>query len=327
MMNNKNQLTFADTELTGVKRITKKAQFLEKMNDIIPWDVLEETIAPFYYKNHLGRKARDLNLMIRMYLLQIWYNLSDEGLEDEIYESVSMRNFVGLDLMSETVPDATTLLHFRHLLEKHELGKKIFDSINGYLTKAGYIYNGGTIVDATIISAPGSTKNKKQERAPEMHSTKKGNIYYFGARLHAGQDAYGSMTHSISLTAANVNDIEETHHVIREDDDTVWGDAGYIGIEKRKEIANDQRFNHIEFRINKRPSVVRALGENIYKWCDRKEEYLKSKVRCKVEHTFHILKQVFKFKKFSYRGIAKNLNRLYATFAMINMYKLAQIIG
>ena len=202
------------------------------MNRTIPWEALCAVIEPYYFKNKKGRPAKGIEKMLRMYLLQIWFSLSDEGLEDAIYDSLSMQKFMGISLMYDGVPDATTLLKFRRIIEKNKLGEKIFNTINGILEDKGKIMHGGTIVDATIINAPSSTKNELNERDGEMHSTKKGNQWYFGMKAHVGVDAGTGLVHTITATSANVHDIDEAHNLVREDDDVVYGDAGYVGIEK-----------------------------------------------------------------------------------------------
>ena len=272
-----------------------------------------------------GRPAKGIEKMLRMYLLQIWFSLSDEGLEDAIYDSLSMQKFMGISLMYDGVPDATTLLKFRRIIEKNKLGEKIFNTINGILEDKGKIMHGGTIVDATIINAPSSTKNELNERDGEMHSTKKGNQWYFGMKAHVGVDAGTGLVHTVTATSANVHDIDEAHNLVREDDDVVYGDAGYVGIEKRDEITSDEHLNGINWRIGKRPGNIKKMRRNLNKWCDAREEYLKAKTRCKVEHVFQIMKCIFGFRKVCYKGIEKNLNRLFMIFSQVNILKMARI--
>jgi IS5 family transposase len=225
-----------------------------------------------------------------MYLLQIWFNLSDEMVEDSIYDSYAMRSFVGLDFLEEQVPDATTLLKFRHLLERHDIGKKLFQAINVVLESKGCMMRGGTIVDATILNAPSSTKNASGKRDPEMHSTKKGNEWYFGMKAHIGVDAGSGYTHTVEATAANEHDVTKTYSLIREDDEVVYGDSGYQGIEKREEIVKDPVKSKIEYRINKRYSKVKSLTAGVCRDVEREIERQKSSVRSKVEHPFRIVK-------------------------------------
>ena len=316
------QQTFSDIEYSSRRRKTKREEFLDSMNEIIPWDHGVEIIRPYYYNNKRGRRARDLEMMLRMYLMQNWFNLSDEGMEEAIYDSYAMRNFLGINFLDEQVPDATTLLHFRHLLEKHKLGEKIFEDVTERLEKAGLIMHGGSIVDATIIAAPSSTKNKEGKRDPEMHQTKKGNEWRFGMKCHIGVDAFSGLVHTIEVTSANVHDICVTSKLIREDDEVVYGDSGYLGIEKREEIVSDEHLSSIDYRINRRPSSLQKVSDHSIDW-DRVIEHAKSSVRCKVEHPFRTIKCLFGYRKAAYKGLAKNESRLYALFASANLYALA----
>ena len=313
------QQTFSDMEYSKRKRITKRESFLKMMDEIIPWEEWVELIRPFYPKGEQGRPPRGIELMLRMYLLQVWFNLSDEMVEDSIYDSYAMRSFVGLNFLEEQAPDATTLLKFRHLLESHHLGEKLFQAINGVLEANGCLMRGGTIVDATLISAPSSTKNKTGTRDPEMHSTKKGNQWYFGMKAHIGVDAGSGYTHTVGVTAANVHDVSQASTLIRETDEVVYGDAGYRGIEKREEIRTDPKKSKIEYRINERPGQNSRLPEGIAREVGRERERRKSSVRSKVEHPFRIVKVLFGYRKAVYRGMAKNLNRLHMLFGSANL--------
>jgi IS5 family transposase len=314
-----NQMTFSDVENSRRKKVTQKEKFLREMDAIIPWGEWVAKIAPHYPAGKRGRPPRGIEVMLRMYLLQIWFSLSDEGLEDAIYDIYAFQRFLGINFMEEQVPDATTLLKFRHLLEKHNICEALFKDIVERLDAAGLMMRGGTIVDATIISAPSSTKNKEGQRDPEMHQTKKGNQWYHGMKVHAGVDAGSGYIHTITGTAANVHDIEETARLLRDDDEVCYGDAGYTGIEKREEIAGNERYSNVEFRINLRPSRIKMPKD--YKgirW-DEAIEKRKSSVRSKVEHVFLIVKRQFGYAKVVYRGIAKNMNRCFALFASANL--------
>ncbi len=314
-----NQQTFNDKEYANRKRITKRESFLKMMNEIIHWAEWVELIRPFYPKGERGRPPRGIELMLRMYLLQVWFNLSDEMVEDSIYDSYAMYSFVGLNFLKEQVPDATTLLKFRHLLEKHGFGEKLFQAINKTLEEKGCMMRGGSIVDATILNAPSSTKNASGERDPEMHSAKKGNEWYFGMKAHIGVDAGSGYTHTVKATAANEHDVTKAHELIREDDEVVYGDSGYQGIEKRKEIMNNPNKSKITYRINKRYSQVKNLAAGISRSVERDIERRKSSVRCKVEHPFRIVKVLFGYRKVVYRGLKKNLNRLHMLFGSANL--------
>ena len=310
--------TLSDIEYGRRKRTTKRDQFLRIMNSSIPWEEWVAYIEPYYPKGKRGRPPMGIEKMLRMYLLQCWFNLSDEGLEDAIYDSYAMRTFMGVNFFEEQVPDATTLLKFRHLLERHNIGKVLFDAINRALTRHGGMMRGGTIVDATIISAPSSTKNEKQERAPEMCQTKKGNQYYFGMKCHIGVDAGSGYVHSLETTAANVHDITMASQLVREDDEVVYGDSGYIGIEKRDEIKNSPHLSAVDYRINRRHKSVQRMPEGHIDW-EKQIERRKSSVRSKVEHPFLIVKRIFGFVKTVYRGLAKNTHRLHTLFASTNL--------
>jgi IS5 family transposase len=257
--------------------------------------------------------------MLRMYLLQIWFNLSDAMVEDSIYDSYAMRHFMGVNFFEEQAPDAATLLKFRHCLEENHIGEKIFEAIKGFLEKNGCMMRGGTIVDATIINAPSSTKNKSGERDPEMRSTRKGNQWYFGMKAHIGVDAGSGYTHTVEATSANEHDVTKASELIREDDEVVYGDSGYQGIEKREEISSDPHKAEIDYRINQRQGKVNSQPEGIAREVEREREHRKSSVRSKVEHPFRIVKILFGYRKVAYRGLSKNLNRLYMLFGSANM--------
>ena len=233
-----------------------------------------------------------------------------------------MRKFSGIDFLTEDVPDETTLCKFRHLLEEHGLNKLFFEAINRVMVETGHIMKGGTIVDATIISAPSSTKNAQKQRDPEMHQTKKGNEWKFGMKCHIGVDAGSGYVHSMEVTAANVHDITVASKLIRQDDEVAYGDSGYLGLGKRPEIADDPNLSTVEYRINRRPRSLPKISDNAIDW-NRFIEYRKSSIRCKVEHVFRIIKCQFGYSKVRYRGLQKNGNRLYAMLACANLYALA----
>lgn len=316
------QSTFADIERGGRKRVTKREQFLRMMDGIIPWEAWVAMIRPFYPDGSHGRPVRGIETMLRMYLLQVWFTLSDEGVEDAICDSVAMRRFVGLDFMAEEAPDATTLLKFRHLLEEHKIGEKIFADVRERLDRAGLMMHGGTIVDATIINAPSSTKNATGKRDPEMHQAKKGNEWRFGMKVHAGVDAGTGYAHTITGTAANEHDSQQAHKLVREDDEVMYGDSGYLGVENQEVVRQDPHLSQVEYRINKRPTSVKEKGAGI-NW-ERGMEQRKSSVRSKVEHIFLIVKRYFGYSKVSYRGLAKNMNRFNILLASANLLMRAR---
>lgn len=294
------------------------------MEEIIPWDEWVEFVRPYYPSGKRGRPVKGIETMLRMYLLQNWFNLSDEGIEDAVYDSYAFRKFMKIDFVNEQVPDATTLLKFRHMIEKNHIGEAFFNAIKRVMDATGHIMHGGTIVDATIINAPSSTKNAEKKRDPEMHQTKKGNEWKFGMKCNVGVDAGSGLVHSITATSANVHDINEAHKLIRENDEVVYGDSGYTGIEKREEIKNDEHLANIEYRINRRPKSLPKVSDNAIDW-ERYIDYRKSAVRCKVEHAFKIIKDTFGFRKVRYRGLAKNLNKLNVLFACANLLMVKRV--
>lgn len=315
------QQTFSDMEYGKRYRKTRKDDFLEAMQEIIPWEEWIALVVPYYYPEwQRGRKPLGIEVMLRMYLLQCWFNLSDEGVEDAIYDSYAMRKFMGINFLNDKVPDATTLLHFRHLMEEHGLGAAMFAAIKRVLDANGLLMHGGTIVDATIISAPTSTKNEEHARDPEMHQTKKGNEWRFGMKAHTGVDAGSGFVTEVTATSANVHDIAEASKLIRPDDEVVYGDSGYLGIEKREEIQSDEHLSKIDFRINRRPGKAYRKYSNDGQAWEKKIERQKSSVRSKVEHPYRFVKVQCGYKKTVYRGIKKNLNRLHVLFACANLY-------
>ena len=293
------QPTFSDLEYQGKKRKTRRELFLERMDGLIPWQLLEDRIHPFYPKAGRGRHPYPLSVMLRTHCVQLFYNLSDPGMEDLLYESDPVRRFVGLRL-SGPLPDETTILNFRHLLERHKLGQGLLDEINAHLESQGLRLREGTIVDATIIEAPSSTKNRAGERDPEMHQAKKGNQWHFGMKAHIGVDAETGIVHSMSATAANVHDVTEAHNLLHGSETVVWGDAGYQGVHKRRENLGLL----VEWRVAMRPGRRRKLepgsGEALV-------EKGKASVRAKVEHPFLRLKRLF--------GYAKSLPRCRTGYA------------
>jgi transposase, IS5 family len=320
------QTTFSDLEYQNRKRISKREKFLNMMDEIIPWQEWVEIIKPFYFVGKRGRPARGIETMLRMYLLQNWYNLSDEKIEEAIYDSYAMRSFMRINFLDEQAPDATTLLKFRRILEKNHIQERLFKEVAGMLEANGLIMHGGTIVDATIIEAPSSTKNASGSRDPEMCQTKKGNQWHFGMKAHVGVDAGTGYIHSTTATAANHHDITETHNLIRPDDTVVYGDSGYLGVQNRDEIKADPHTGSIDYRINIKPGKMhKALqaGSIGAKW-DKLIENRKSSVRSKVEHVFRIIKDLFGFRKVAYKGIYKNLCKLSILFASANLYMCAK---
>ncbi|CAN8142255.1 Rac prophage; IS5 transposase and trans-activator [uncultured Thiomicrorhabdus sp.] len=304
------------------KRQTRKEKFLGRMEKLMPWKRFEAIIEPYYPKAGNGRRPYPLKVMLRIHCMQNWYNLSDEAMEDALYEIASMRQFAGLSL-NQAIPDSCTMMNFRHLLEKHQLSRKIFDEVNQWLADANVFLKEGTLVDATIIDAPSSTKNKTGTRDPEMHQTKKGNQYYFGMKAHIGVDAKLGTVHSFSTTSANEHDLNQAHNLLHGEESMVFADAGYTGAEKREELKE----KNVDWFISQRPSKTKALRKH-----PRKNkvalsiEYGMSSLRAKVEHPFRVIKRQFGFSKTRYRGLAKNDNKLAMLFTLANVYKIDQII-
>ena len=310
------QASFSEIEHESARPTTRRSEFLHIMDEIIVWDEWCDLIRPYYYEiKGPGRPPRELETMLRMYLLQVWYSLSDEGCEESCIDIFPMRAFLELESFDAQVPDATTLAKFRHIMEDNKLDELLFSSLTKCLEDGGVMYKGGTIADATFIESTASTKNATGRRDPEMHQAKKGKNWHHGMKLHAGVDAGTGLVHTITTTAANVSDIAEAHKLIREDDHSFYGDAGYVGLEKRDEVKGDEHLKDIDYRINKRASAVRNDS-------DKAIESRMSSVRSKVEHVFHIIKDIFGFRKTPYRGLAKNTTRLTMCVLSANLYML-----
>jgi IS5 family transposase len=321
----KSQMSFTDAEYEGRKRQTKREEFLTIMDHVIPWDEWVKLIEPHYPDGKRGRPVKGAETMLRMYLLQNWFNLSDEGVEDAIYDSYAFRRFMGINFMETQAPDATTLCRFRSMLNESGITKQLFDSMRAFLDKHGKLMHGGTIVDATIIDASSSTKNAQGKRDPEMRQTKKGSNWYFGVRLHAGADAGTGYLHSVELTPANVSERSVVPKLVRDDDEVVYGDAGYCGIEKQATIKQDKHLSQIDWRVNtqkpyRKHKWERGEGTRWYEYM----EYRKSRVRSKVEYVFFIIKRIFGYRKVRYRGIAKNKTHALMLGACANLYMLTR---
>jgi transposase, IS5 family len=313
----KQQMSFAQSEYAGKKKVTRRERFLAEMEGVVPWARLCTVIAPHYPKGKRGRPPMGIERMLRIYFLQQWYALADEALEDALYDSQALRTFAGIDLSVEAVPDATTLLKFRHLLEAHALTGAIFAEVGTLLSERKLLMREGTIVDATIIAAPSSTKNARQERDPQMHQTKKGNQWYFGMKAHIGVDAQSGLVHSVTGTAAQVADIAQTHALLHGQEKAGYADAGYLGVEKRAAIA--RQCPGVEWYVAAKRGRIKAMAEGVIKDLTQQLERLKAQVRARVEHPFHILKNLFRHRKTRYRGLAKNTAQLHTLFALANL--------
>ena len=290
---------------------TRRTEFLEEMELVVPWTELYALIEPVYPKAGNGRHPVGLERMLRIYFLQQWFNLSDPAVEEALYDSMVMRQFAGIDLGREPVPDETTVCKFRHLLEEHELGAQILHTVNLYLQSKGVKITTGTIVDATIIHAPSSTKNREQKRDEEMHQTKKGNQWYFGMKAHVGVDSKTKLIHSAVATAANVADSTVLPDLLHGDETKVWGDQAYRGqTEAIREVAPAaQDMTNQRYRYKDRVDEI-----------EREKNRTKSRVRSKVEHVFGVMKLKFGFVKVRYRGLKKNANRLFVTCGLVNLF-------
>jgi len=310
------QASFSDLEYAAKKKVTRRDRFLGEINTVTPWSALVAEIEPFYPKGEgRGRPPIGVERMLRMYIAQQCFGLSDEGIEDAIYDSQAIRAFVGIDLSRESAPDATTLLKFRRLLEEHKLTERIFAAINTLLGVKGLILKEGTVVDATIIAAPSSTKNQNGERDPEMHQTKKGNQWHFGMKAHIGVDAESGLTHTLVTTPANIADVTQAQQLLHGEEKVAFGDAGYQGVDKREENQGSE----VTWEVAMRPGKRKALPNTAIGRLKEQVEQLKASVRAKVEHPFHIVKNLFGMKKVRYRGLAKNTVQLFALFGLANL--------
>jgi IS5 family transposase len=318
------QLGFGDYEQTTARKRTKRERFLAQMEAVVPWKALIDLIEPFYPKTSSkgGRPAYPLATMLRIHLMQQWYDLSDPAMEDALIEVPTMRRFAGIALISDRIPDETTILAFRHLLEKHDLGKQIFEMVKTHLKANGMAMKQGTIIDATLIAAPSSTKNDKGERDPEMHQTKKGNQWYFGMKVHIGVDKDNGLIHSIATTAANVHDLTPAAELLHGQETVVYADAGYQGIEKREEMQG----KGIGFRVAMRPGKRRALPDTPEGRLDDLIETAKAHIRAKGEHPFRVIKRQFGFQKTRLRGMLKNGCKVNVLAALANLFMARHLL-
>jgi IS5 family transposase len=294
-------------------KTTRRARFLSEMDRVVPWSELCAVIEPVYPKggSEGGRPPLPLERMLRVYFLQQWFNLSDPAVEEALYDSAAMRAFAGIDLGSEAAPDETTVCKFRHLLERHKLGKELLRAVNRHLHEQGIKISNGTIVDATIISAPSSTKNRKGERDPEMHQTAKRKQWYFGMKAHFGIDSKHKLIHTVLASAANVADADALPYLLHGGETRVWGDQAYQG---QGEVIRKRAPKALNF-INRRYRHRHWIDE-----VEKSKNRTKSRVRAKVEHPIGVIKRIFGFQKVRYRGLAKNLHRLEVTSALANLF-------
>jgi IS5 family transposase len=302
----------ADKGFEQYRRLTKRDVFLKTMDKIVPWQELCSVVEPHYPKGEGGRPPIGLERMLRMLFVQHWFNLADEACEEALYDSASLRNFVGIDLGRERVPDGTTLLKFRRLLEQHKLGEALFAKVGEVLQGRGLKVGTGTIVDATIIGAPSSTKNAQKKRDPEMHQTKKGNQWFFGMKLHIGVDSHTGLAHSAAVTAANVHDKHPLPDLLHGDELRVYGDSAYAS---QQELIASKAPAAKDF-TNERVRKVDGVADETQRRRNRK----KSEVRARVEHVFAVVKRLWGFSKVRYRGLRKNSTRAFTALALANIY-------
>ncbi|MEB1157548.1 IS5-like element IS1646 family transposase [Xanthomonas campestris pv. campestris] len=310
------QLTFGDAEGLGKRKQTRREIFLAEMEQVVPWQQLLGLVAPHYpVSGRPGRQPYALATMLRIHLLQQWYALSDPAMEEALHEIPTLRRFAQLGGL-DNVPDETTILNFRRLLETHGLAARMLEAVNAHLARKGQSLRSGTIVDATLIAAPSSTKNADHARDPEMHQTKKGNQWYFGMKAHIGVDEFSGLVHHVHCTAANVADVTVTHTLLHGKEDSVFGDSGYTGADKREELQDCKA----AFFIAARRSVLQAIGNKRERTREQRWEHFKASVRAKVEHPFRVIKRQFGYTKVRYRGLAKNTAQVLTLFALSNLW-------
>jgi IS5 family transposase len=304
-------MSFASLAYENKKKKTRREQFLEEMNQVIPWEELTQVIKEHYPKAGNGRQPMPMERMLRIYFMQQWYGLSDPAMEDALYDIESMRRFADIDIEVDMVLDETTILHFRHLLEKHNLTKQVFEKTKKYLTEKGLLLREGTIVDATIINAPSSTKNREKTRDPEMRSTRKGNQYYFGMKAHVGTDTGRGLAHDVVVTDASVHDSQVMDKLVHGAEEAIYGDKAYSSKEKK----NEYEARGVKWCVNLRSNRWQPLTEE-----EVASNHERSQVRAKVEHAFRIVKHLWGYTKVRYKGLYKNAVQVFSLFALANLY-------
>lgn len=307
------QISFADAEYAGKRKKTRREVFLEEMELVVPWKALLTVIEPFYPVAGRGRRPYPLESMLRVHLMQNWFALSDPAMEEALYEIASLRSFAALKL-SEPIPDETTILNFRHMLEEYDLAEDILKQVNAHLTRKGLLLKRGSIIDATIIAAPSSTKNAEGKRDPEMHQTQKGNQWHFGMKAHIGVDADSGLVHTVTTTAANEADVQQVADLLHGKEEEVWADSGYRGAQSRVDRED------LQWHIAARPSDIAKMPEGKAKTRVQKQEHFKASVRAKVEHPFRVIKRQFGLMKVRFRGLQKNTAHLLTLFALSNLW-------
>ena len=317
------QISFADAEYAGKRKKTRREVFLEEMEQVVPWKALLKLIEPHYPVAGRGRRPYPLESILRVHLMQNWFALSDPAMEEALYEIASLRTFARLSL-AEAIPDETTILNFRHLLEESDLAEDILKLVNAHLARKGLLLKRGSIVDATIIAAPSSTKNSTGERDPEMHQTRKGNQWHFGMKAHIAVDAESGLVHTVTTTAANEADVEQIADLLHGKEQQVWADSGYRGAQSRVQ-------REVQWNIAARPSDIAKMPDGRVKARIRKQEHEKASIRAKVEHPFRVIKRQFGLTKVRFKGLAKNTAHVLTLFALANLWmarkKLMAMMG
>ena len=307
------QMSFGDAEYAGKRKRTRREVFLAEMDKVVPWPRLLALIEPAYPKAGNGRPPYPLATMLRVHLMQNWFGLSDPGMEEALYEIAPLRQFAHLSL-TRPIPDETTILNFRRLIEAHDLAPKLLQTVNAHLCRKGLMLKQGTIVDATIIAAPSSTKNADGERDPEMHQTKKGNQWHFGMKAHIGVDGDSGLVHTVTTTAANASDVSQVEALLHGKEEVVHADAGYIGAQQR--VKSGKR----EWHIAAKRGAVKAIKDAKLKQIVEELETLKARIRARVEHPFRVIKRQFGFMKVRFKGLAKNTAQVITLFALSNLW-------
>ena len=305
-------MSFASLAYMEKKKQTRRERFLTEMDGVVPWLALLAVIEPYYPESgHRGRQPIGLETMLRIYFMQQWYALSDPAMEDALYDIESMRRFAGLELGEDALPDETTILNFRHLLEEHKLTEQLMLAINGKLSQQGLLVSGGTMADATIIHASPSTKNKAKKRDPEMRQSKKGNQWYFGMKIHVGADVQSGLVHTVGVSAANTADVSALADLIREDDRAVFGDKGYVNNKLKRHARKAGVFWGVSLKATKQHPLTQA---------NKRFNHKMSSIRARVEHIFRVIKCQFGYRKARYKGIAKNAAQVFTLIGLTNLY-------
>ncbi len=304
-------VSFASLAYENKKKKTRREKFLEEMEQAIPWEELLQVIKKYYPRAGNGRQPMPLERMLRIYFMQQWYGLSDPAMEDALYDIESLRRFADIDIETDVIPDETTILNFRHLLERHELTKKIFEKTQRFLSEKGLLLREGTIVDATIINAPSSTKNKYKARDQEMRQTKKGNQWYFGMKVHVGTDIGKGLAHSIVVTDAAVHDSQVMDELLHGEEQAVYGDKAYTSEEKKKEY----EARGVKWCVNRKANRHQHLTQE-----DVEYNHKQSQIRAKGEHAFLVVKHLWRYQKVRYKGLYKNAVQVFSLFALANLY-------